>query len=133
MFYMKTLQKYVLVLGQQSDDLQGLKLLLNQMRCSVTIAHSADQAVAQTNQSPPYLIIVASNEPHWSQTLVNQLRRLTVSSCVTIVALTDRHEPVWLSPTQNLGFDGFLVNPISNEVLSSLLQSAWIRQACLSA
>jgi CheY-like chemotaxis protein len=130
---MKSLQKYVLVLSQQSDDLGRLKSLLGQLRCSVAIAHSEAQAVAQAKQAPPYLVIVANSDRAWSTALVSQLRSRVPTGNVMIIALTDHYIPRWSHYAENMGFDGVFVKPMSGEVLSSLVQSAWVRQTCLSA
>jgi CheY-like chemotaxis protein len=125
---MKSPRNYVLVLGRQSDDLLGLESLLKRLRCSVAIASSEAQAMDQVSQDPPYLVILAGNHQNWSQALVHQLRNLGEASSITIVALTDSHTPSWLTQEENPGFDGFLVKPISGDILSSLIHSARARQ-----
>jgi CheY-like chemotaxis protein len=125
---MKSPRNYVLVLGRQSDDLLGLESLLKRLRCSVAIASSEAQAMDQVSQDPPYLVILAGNHQNWSQALVHRLRNLGKASSITIVALTDSHTPSWLTQEENPGFDGFLVKPISGDILSSLIHSARARQ-----
>lgn len=129
---MKLPQAYVLVLDQQSTDLQMLQALLRHLRCSVVVATSEDQAVARASQTPPCLVILSGNRQNWSQSLVSKLRHLTTTSGATIVALTDFHAPSWLPQEENPGLDGYLVKPLNGDVLTSLVQSAWARQACCS-
>lgn len=128
-FNMKPAHSYVLVLDQNSKDLQMLGGLLNQLRCPMVVASSADQAMAKAKQSPPSLIILSGNQQDWSQTLISRLRTIANhSGGIMIVALTDSHAPSWLRQEENPGLDGFLVKPLNGDVLTSLVQSAWARQ-----
>jgi CheY-like chemotaxis protein len=127
---MKLMSRYVLLLTQRSEDLQGLGFLLERLRCSVAIVNSPEQLLAQVDQHPPCLVILQSSDDKWSQPIVQQLKTIIDTANTMLVALTDCHSPSWLLQEENPGFDGFLVNPISREVLSSLLQSAAARQMC---
>ncbi|MFE4104795.1 hypothetical protein [Almyronema epifaneia] len=94
------------------------------------MADTVDQAIAQVDQSVPYLIILGGNRQTWSQPLIDELRRKAKSQAdVTIVALTDSSDPSWLHREDNPGLDGFLVKPLSGDVLASLVQSAWAKQS----
>lgn len=84
-------------------------------------------------EAPPCLLILAGGHQHWSTALVDQLRGISGIGASTIVALTDIHAPSWLRQEDNPGIDGFLVKPLDPEVLTSLVQSAWVRQTCCSA
>jgi CheY-like chemotaxis protein len=128
---MQSGSSYVLVLSQQSDDLDILQSLLNRLCCAVSVASSEAQAVAQADQDPPYLVILSGDRRTWSQGLVRRLRTLNQAGNTTIVALTDCHAPSWLPQEENPGFDGFLVKPVSGDILSSLVQSARVRRSCL--
>lgn len=127
------LNDYILVLGKQSEDIQALKSLLSRLRCSVAVASSADQVVAQASQTLPYLVILSGDRQDWSPNLVKQLRQMARVCGTTIVALTDFHAPSWLHQEENGGVDGYLVKPIEGDVLCSLVQCAWARQSCLHA
>jgi DNA-binding NarL/FixJ family response regulator len=129
---MKSLERCVLVLNQQPDDLQMLESLLECLRCPIVVASSAEQAMDRASQTHPYLVILVGNCQTWSRTLVSQLRSINKPGNTTIVALTDCHAPSWLHQEDNPGLDGFLVKPLSGDVLISLIQSAWARQACYS-
>ena len=127
---MKTNQSYVLVLDQDSGNLQLLGFLLNQLRCPMEVVSSIDQAMARASEMPPSLIILSGNQHTWSKQLIKKLRNIEKSSnSITIVALTDSHTPRWMHQEENPGLDGFLVSPLNGDVLVSLLQSAWARQA----
>ena len=127
---MKVPQGYILVVDQPSEDLQVVKSILSRLSCSVFIAESPDQAVAQASQAAPYLVILSGNNQTWSDALVYRLRQTVKTNGVTIVALTDSSNPSWSHEEDHPGLDGFLVKPLSRDVLSSLVQSAIIKQAC---
>jgi CheY-like chemotaxis protein len=121
---------YVLILAQQSNDLALLESLLDQLSYSVAIATSEAQAMAQVKAETPCLVILAGSSQVWSSELVDEIRNSVSDHGTTIVALTDCNAPSWLPQEENPGFDGFLVKPISSDVLSSLLQSACAKQLC---
>ncbi|MBE9179449.1 hypothetical protein IQ268_12840 [Oculatella sp. LEGE 06141] len=123
-------RNYVLVLGQQCDDLRMLESSLAQLSCPLVFAHSMDQVTFNTEQSTPALVILAGSRHEWSDLLVNGLRHLADACGTTIVALTDCNAPSWLEQEDNPGLDGFLVRPLTGDVLTSLVQSAWVRRAC---
>ncbi len=127
---MKFAASHVLLLTQQTEDLHGLEFLLERLRCAVEIVTTPDQAVDRVHQNPPCLVIVQGNHRTWSRKLVYALRAIADADNITLVALTDAHAPSWLHQDENPGFDGFLVNPLSSDVLFSLIQSASARQLC---
>ncbi|MEB3358718.1 MAG: hypothetical protein VKK04_18475 [Synechococcales bacterium] len=126
---MKNLQDYVLVLEQQSEDAHNLKLLLEPFRCPLVIASSAEQVMARLNHSTPYLVILIGNHHDWPATLVARLRQRADAVGSTIVALTDYHAPNWPSQEETRLFDGFLVKPLDEDVLASLIQAARAKQS----
>ena len=123
----------ILLLAKQPREVYVLTSLLRYYSYSVASATSEEQALAQMSQQPPFLIILAGDHQNWSQALLRELRTFASTHRSTIVALTDFHAPSWMHQEENPGFDGFLVSPLSTEVLSSLVQSAQMRQAfCLT-
>jgi AmiR/NasT family two-component response regulator len=129
---MKITPNYVLILARKSDDLAPLKFLLRRLSYSVTVATSEEQAISEVMQSIPCLVILTGSHCAWSQSFVATLRGSTHAYGTTIVALTDCHAPSWLPQEENPGLDGFLVKPISIDILSSLVQSAFVKQLCCS-
>ncbi|NJN85261.1 MAG: hypothetical protein HC881_01665 [Leptolyngbyaceae cyanobacterium SL_7_1] len=127
---MKLSKSYVLVFDQQSDDLRALEMLLQPLKCPVVVTNSVDQTMAIVSQTHPSLVILVGNDQHRSHALANQLRTMDRMGKATIVALTDFHAPRWLHQDDNSVLDGFLVKPVSGEILTSLVQSAWARQTC---
>jgi len=119
----------ILLLAKQHRELHVLASLLRHSSYSVTSASSEEQALAQMTHQPPFLIILAGAHQNWSQALLKELRLYASNYRATFVALTDFHAPRWMHQEENPGFDGFLVYPLSHEVLSSLVQSAHTRQA----
>lgn len=130
---MELLPNYVLIFDQGAEDLQVLESLLGHLRCPLVVTRSVEQAMAKAKQSPPYLLILSGAQPSWSQPLVRQFRSLADTCGITIVALTDVHAPSWLRQEDNPGVDGFLVKPLNRDILTSVVQSAWVRQSyCLA-
>jgi DNA-binding NarL/FixJ family response regulator len=130
---MEQLHNYILIFGQGSDDLQMIESLLGHLRCPLVVASSLEQAMTRASQAPPYLLILTGSQQNWSKPLVNQFRSFADSCGITIVALTDVHAPSWLRQEDNPGLDGFLVKPVNRDILSSLVQSAWVRQTYCSS
>jgi DNA-binding NarL/FixJ family response regulator len=129
---MESVSGYILLLAEHPRQVRVLMSLLGCSSHSVAIACSAEQAMTQVNEKPPFLIILAGDHQNWSHTLLHELRTRANAHPITLVALTDFHAPSWIHQEENPGFDGFLVSPISSEVLSSLVQSAYTRQTCYS-
>ncbi len=130
---MELLQNYILIFDQGTEDLQMLESLLGHLRCPLTVTRSAEQAIAKVKQAPPYLIILVGTQQGWPQPLMQQFRALADRCGITIIAVTDVHAPSWLRQEDNPGVDGFLVKPLNRDILTSVVQSAWIRQTyCLA-
>lgn len=123
-------QRYVLLLDQEPEDLQCLTTELSQLHCPVRVASSTEQIMETARELPPCLVILGGHQRNWSQPLVRQFRNTAALRWATIVALTDCHTPSWCHQEDNPGLDGFLVKPLSPEILTSLVQSAWARHAC---
>ena len=123
---------YILLLAKHPRQVRFLLSLLGCCSFAVQIACSEEQAVVQATERPPFLVILAGDHRSWSQELLHQLRTRPRTHPTTLLALTDFHAPSWVHQEENPGFDGFLVSPISSEVLFSLVQSAHTRQACFS-
>ncbi|MBE9079610.1 hypothetical protein IQ241_20300 [Romeria aff. gracilis LEGE 07310] len=121
-------QGYILVLGQQPQDF--LDAQLQHLSYLMVLTDSADQAVARVEQERPYLVILSGNHQNWSQPVVQRLRDSIWPAGVTIVALTEPDEPSWFPPGQTSGIDGFLVKPLSRDILSAVVESAVVKQFC---
>jgi DNA-binding NarL/FixJ family response regulator len=130
---MSLVSSYILLLAKHPYEACNLASLLGCSNYSVAIANSEEQAVAHTAQHPPFLIIFAGDHQNWSRTLLRELRSHANAHRITLLALTDFHTPKWMRQEENPGFDGFLVSPISTEILSLLVQSAHTRQICCPA
>lgn len=119
---------YILLLAKQPHMLDVLTALLKQRSYSVAVTLTEEQALEHIQKSPPFLIVVVGDRHTWSHSLLSQLRTHANAHQITLVALTDAHAPSWIYQEDNPGFDGFLVSPISSEILSSLVESAQTRQ-----
>jgi PleD family two-component response regulator len=121
---------YILLLGQRCDESKTLQGILKQMHCPFSVAYSPEQAVVQIEQKSPYLVILSGNRTYWSSPLIERLRETAKAAQVMIVALTESHEPSWSPHESHPGVDGFLVKPLSSEVLSSVVESALAQLVC---
>jgi DNA-binding NarL/FixJ family response regulator len=121
---MDSSNSYILLLRQHYGTDLVVQSLSNQFEGSIFVAHSADQAVARIEQSIPYLVILSGTHQNWSPAFVDRLRETVKPLGTTIVALTQSHEPNWQLQEEHPGIDGFLVEPISNDVLNLLVESA---------
>ena len=124
---MYTSHGYVLLLGGSSEASHPIYYLLRQHQCPVFVACSAAQAVARIEQSSPYLMILAGSRQNWSPALVHRLRQRVRSAEVTIVAFTEMGELGHIPREDHPDLDGFLVKPLSDEVLVSVLESALVK------
>jgi AmiR/NasT family two-component response regulator len=129
---MKRSRSYVLIFEYQSDDLHVLQTLLERMCCPFMVTNSTSHMLQAVREAPPCLLILAGGHQHWSTGLIHQLRSVAGIGASTIVALTDIHAPSWPRHDENPGIDGFLVKPLEPEVLTTLVQSARVRQTCCS-
>ncbi|TVQ11043.1 MAG: hypothetical protein EA368_06280 [Leptolyngbya sp. DLM2.Bin27] len=128
-------RSYILVLDPncphrdpRRDDRHPLEA---ELQYPVFVASSTEQAVHRVNQGIPSLVIlVGNNFQDWSQPLVNQLRQHDQAPDMTIVALTDSASPQWNYSEDTPGLDGLLVQPLSMEILRSLVESAFARSIC---
>lgn len=124
---MSTPQGYVLLLGASGEESGPVYHLLLQHQYSVFIASSTAQAVARIAESSPCLMILLGNRQHWSPTVVKHLRQQVQSTEVTIVALTELSGTSWSPREDYADLDGFFVTPISDDVLTSVLESALVK------
>lgn len=125
---MKPLEEYILVLDEQQRWLNQSDLPLASGSCSFVVASSSEHAVRQVRKVPPCLVILVGDNHTWFQHQVHALRDLAHTEAITIVALTESTSPSWHSEKETLDLDGFLVKPLADDVLSSLVQSALVKQ-----
>lgn len=115
---------YILWLGKRLGADIMVQSLANLVEGAIFVAHSADQAVARIEQGIPYLVILSGAHQNWSPAFVDRLRETVKPLGTTIVALTQSHEPSWSPQEDHPGIDGFLVEPLSQDVLNLLVKSA---------
>lgn len=126
---MKPLEDYVLVLDEQQRWLHQSDLPLVSDRCAFVVASSSEHAVKQASETPPCLVILVGEDHSWFKHQVNVLRHSTHAAPITIVALTESTSPNWQPEREILDLDGFLVKPLTDDVLMSLVQSAIVKQS----
>ena len=124
---------YILVLEQQpSQDSRLLSMLLDVWRSPLVVASSTNQVLDRIRYLPPSLVILIGNHESWPNHFSLQLRQEANSFGCTILALTDAASPSWPGQDHGSIFDGFLVKPLSSDVLASVLQTAQARRSVRS-
>ncbi len=125
---------YILVIGQPSNGLQSTFQEATQaIHCPVVITQSPDQAIAQAQAEHPYLVIL-SGDTHqtWSPHVARRIRQSIQPEGVVIVALTQSSELSWNPHLESPDIDGFFVEPLSADVLSTLTESAIAKKKYLN-
>lgn len=123
-WHMDSYSGYILLMGQHCGADPMVQSLSNQLEGGIFVAHSTDQAVARIEQSIPYLVILSGAHKNWSPAFINRLRETVKPLGTTIVALTQSHEPSWSPQEDHPGIDGFLVEPLSQDILHLVVESA---------
>ena len=124
-------RSYILVLDPERSHRDDAHPLESDLQYPVVVARSPAQAFTQVSQGTPCLVIlVGNNFQDWSQSLIRQLRQHAQSPDMTIVALTDSASPQWNYSEDIPGLDGLLVQPLSMDILRSLVESAFARHVC---
>jgi DNA-binding NarL/FixJ family response regulator len=124
---MASFKDYVLILDEQQSSSQS-DLSFEGDRCAVVLTSSFEQVVAKAKQAAPCLVILAGDDQSWVKSKVHTLRQSTQAHQSTILALTDSTQPNWEPQEAASDLDGFLVRPLSADVLTSLIQSALIKR-----
>lgn len=120
---------YILVLAPDHQEMRNIHAIERDLPYPVVVARSAEQAMTQLGQGKPCLVILVDhNGQSWPQTLVRHLRQTAPAAEMTIVALTDSTSPQWNHTEETPELDGFLVRPLSLDIVKSLVESAHARQ-----
>ncbi len=126
---MKLSQDYVLVLDERQIPVQASELPTMSEHYSLVVASSAEHAVEQAQQVNPCLVILVGENQTWFEHQVKALRCSAKALAMTIVALTESASPRWQGSKELLELDGFLVKPLTDDILVSLVQSAVIKRS----
>jgi CheY-like chemotaxis protein len=120
---------YILVLAPDHQEIRHIHAIEGDLPYPVVVARSAEQAMTHLGQGKPCLVILVDhNGQSWPQTLVRHLRQTAPTAEMTIVALTDSTSPQWNHTEETPELDGFLVRPLSLDIVKSLVESAHARQ-----
>lgn len=120
---------YILVLNPDHQEIRAIRAMELNLPYPVFVAHSTEQAVRRLTEGRPCLVIlVGNNVQTWSQPLIQQIRQMPTAADTTIVALTDSASPQWNHSEDTPELDGFLVKPLSLDIIKSLVESAQARQ-----
>jgi len=122
-------QDYVLVLDERQRCPQRSELSHLSLNYTFVVAKSAEHAVEQAQQMHPCLVILVGENQSWFENQVKVLRQTHQTPNMTIVALTESGSPRWQNSDESLDLDGFLVQPLTDDILVSLVQSAAIKKS----
>lgn len=131
---MKDSQNYVLVVGAPCRKLPETKNLAQTLSCPVVTITSPVQALALAQADPPHLVILSGDDGQtWSPQIARQIKQSVQPEGIVIVAITASSERSWQSAEDSAEIDGFFVEPVSADVLSTLNESAITKKECLHA
>lgn len=120
---------YILVVDPQRQEMAATASTPLDLEYPVFVVNSTEQAMGRLDQGFPYLVIlIMDHGQEWLRSSIEQLRQMTTAAAMTIVALTDATSPEWHYGEDMPDVDGFLVKPLSLDILKSLVASATARQ-----
>lgn len=105
-------------------------LPLKRLNCPTIVATTLQQALYHAYHAHPCLVLLMGEHVHWPKSFIQQVRLASGLTHTTILAVTDSDSSSWIHREENPGLDGFLVNPLSTDVLTSLVESASAKQVC---
>lgn len=131
---MKDSQNYVLVVGAPSRKLPETQDLAQKLSCPVVTITSPVQALALAQADPPHLVILSGDDGQtWSPQIARQIKQSVQPEGIVIVAVTASSERSWQPKEDSSEIDGFFVEPLSADILSTLNESAITKKECLHA
>ncbi len=109
---------YILVVDPQRQEMSATSSTTFDLECPVLVVNSTEQAMGRLNQGFPWLVIlIMDNGQEWLRSSIQQLRQVTATTDMTIVALTDATNPEWTYGDDMPDVDGFLVKPLTLDIL----------------
>jgi PAS domain S-box-containing protein len=118
----------VLIVEDDADALESLRLQMELWGNEVTTAHSADEALAIAAQARPQIVLCDIGLPGMDGLrLVRALREKLGDARVLFAAVTDYARGDDQERALAAGFDSFLVKPLEPESLGRLLRTAATR------
>lgn len=128
---MKPSKDYVLVVRPSSQGISATPTIAQTLSCPVITVSSPRQALAKAQADPPYLVILSGeNSCAWSSQMAHQIRARVRSASVVIVAITNSIDLSWEPKEETTAIDGFFVEPLSADILSTLNESAITKKRC---
>jgi len=129
---MKNSQNYVLVVGAPARKLPETKNFAQTLSCPVVTITSPTQALALAQADPPHLVILSGDDGQtWSPQIARQIKQSVQPEGIVIVAITASSDRSWPSIEDSAEIDGFFVEPLSADILSTLNESAMTKRECL--
>ena len=115
----KWVSQRVLIVEDNADSADLLRLILESIDCEVTVASNALEALAMVETSIPHTAVIDIGLPGIDgNDLARRLRASSRTSQCRLVALTGYGGPKALAMTRAAGFDAHLVKPVEmDEIL----------------
>lgn len=120
----------VLIVDLESRLAISWHLPFKRLSCPLVVATSLQQALNHAYHVHPCLVLLMGEHVHWPKSFITQVRSASGLTHTTILAVADSDASSWIQQEENPGLDGFLVNPLSTDVLTSLVESASAKQVC---
>lgn len=121
----------ILVLEQQTDDLQQFEPVAEMLSCRLLVTHSTTDFLTQVAQRHPYLMLLVGPCQGWPTDFSNAVKQLVGQFGGTVVALTedtDEEASDAFLQQKDAMVDGCLVKPLNEEVLLSIMHAAQARR-----
>lgn len=120
---------YVLVLNERRRQVHQPEFPVASAQYSFIVVPSVEDAIEQARKVTPCLVILIGESHAWFENQVKALRHALEAPSMTVVALTDSTAPNWQASKETMELDGFLVKPLTDDILVSLVQSAIVKQS----
>ena len=118
-----SVQKRILVVDENIDAGEGLKMLLQLVGQEVYLAHDAEQAVDIVCLSAPDWVVLDLGVPGGNgYEAARRIRALPAGNAVELIALIGSDQPGDRERAAQAGFDRHLTKPVALEALQELLQ-----------
>ena len=120
----KTRPRRILVVDDERDAADALRLLLELEGDDVRAAYSAPAALAEARRDPPELVICDITMPGMDgHAFARSVRADPALRRVVLLALTGHGSREVVARTREAGFDGYLLKPIKHDALRNMIES----------
>lgn len=112
----------ILVVDDDADTCQALRMMLELLGHEINVAHDADATLAAASRRCPDLVLLDIGLPRVDgYEIARRLRRIPECASIRVVALTGYGRSEDRVRAKEAGFDAFLVKPVDFDALTCLL------------